>query len=306
MRGSTCGVTSNVTTQFTRATASWLAATIDRTAIRPSVQTSTGLPWALATRSPARVSVIRTIPPTYSSDGRPAAGSPQPLPGGKARRHGTLQLSHALADQVETNVRRAVVAALGGRAFLRQVNRLSCHVAFEAPAVFGDLLHHVAIAVASGEFHPAVDSAGVLPQRLLHHAHGLDEFAPIERAQVAQAADAVAHRHLVGGLFLVFRLHHLLNRPAGFGETLLDPGERQGQRWTLPLQAARQFGHERALHRRVRASHVGDGHNQVLRILLGGLDQLVRPGVGADSGRCARRRRAPPRGEGSRSAPGAA
>ena len=63
--------------------------------------------------------------------------------------------------------------------------------------------------------------------------------------------------------------------------------------WTLPLQAARQFGDKRALHRRVRARHVGDDHDQVLRILLGGLDQLVRPGVGAIAADAVGRRCAP-------------
>ena len=36
-----------------------------------------------------------------------------------------------------------------------------------------------------------------------------------------------------------------------------------------------------AIHRRVGARHVGDDHDQVFRIPLGGLDQLVGPGVGA-------------------------
>ena len=64
MRGSARGVASNVTAQFTRATAIWLAATINKTAIGPSVQISARLPWALTSRHPANVRVLKTIPPT--------------------------------------------------------------------------------------------------------------------------------------------------------------------------------------------------------------------------------------------------
>ena len=64
IRGNVCGVTTNVTSQFTTATASWLAATIQRMPIRQSSQILAVLPWALSVRSPARASVNRTIPPT--------------------------------------------------------------------------------------------------------------------------------------------------------------------------------------------------------------------------------------------------
>ena len=46
---------------------------------------------------------------------------------------------------------------------------------------------------------------------------------------------------------------------------LLDPGERQRERWALSLQGARELGHEGAYHRRIRARHVGDDEDQALR-----------------------------------------
>ena len=48
----------------------------------------------------------------------------------------------------------------------------------------------------------------------------------------------------------------------------------------MPLQAARQFGHECAIQGRVGASHVGNRQDQVFGILLGGLHQPIGPGGG--------------------------
>ena len=87
----------------------------------------------------------------------------------------------------------------------------------------------------------------------------------------------VADRDLVARLLLRFRLHQLLDRLARFGQSLLDPGERQGERRAVSLQPARELGDERAHHRRVRARHVRDHEDQALRIVLGDLHHLVGP-----------------------------
>ena len=84
----------------------------------------------------------------------------------------------------------------------------------------------------------------ILAQLLVDHTHRLDEFAPVHRPQEAQAADAVAHRHLVFGLLPDLRLHQVFDGPTGFGEPLFDPGERQCQGGALPLQPARQLRNE--------------------------------------------------------------
>jgi hypothetical protein len=68
----------------------------------------------------------------------------------------------------------------------------------------------------------------------------------------------------------------LLDRLAGLSESLLDPGERQGQSRALPLQPARKFRYKRAHHRQIRARHVGNQQNQALRVLLGNLRHLIR------------------------------
>src|SRR3546814_14126904 len=67
------------------------------------------------------------------------------------------------------------------------------------------LFHHVAVAVAGGEIHRRVDAGRIFAQALLDQAAVLDEIAPVDRRQRAQAADAVADRDLIGGLLLRFQ-----------------------------------------------------------------------------------------------------
>ena len=100
-----------------------------------------------------------------------------------------------------------------------RANWIACarHLAFGDAAALRNLLHHVAVAVTGGKIHLAIDVPRVLAQGLLDNAHRLDELAPVHRAQETEAADAVAHRNLIGGLLLVLRPHQLLDRQAGLG-----------------------------------------------------------------------------------------
>ena len=95
----------------------------------------------------------------------------------------------------------------------------------------------MAVAVAGGKIHPAIDAFRIFPQGLLDDAQGLDDLGPVRRAQIPQAADAVADGDLNGGLLLVLRLHQLRYSQARFGEALLDPGQRQAQGGAVALQA---------------------------------------------------------------------
>src|SRR3972149_371397 len=54
---------------------------------------------------------------------------------------------------------RSKVAALHGRALVRQLDRLERHFAFGEPAALGYLLHDVTVAITGGKIHLAVDSA---------------------------------------------------------------------------------------------------------------------------------------------------
>ena len=207
----------------------------------------------------------------------------------KAHSHAALELRQAFVDEVVAHMRAARVAA-----GLRQRDSLPRHIGFGEGTAFRHPFDRVPVAVAAGEVHRGVH--GILAQRALDHAHRLDELAPVGRAQQAQAADAVAHRDLVGSLLLGFGLHQLLDGRTGFGKPLLDPGERQCERGALPLQPARQLSDERAHHRRVRARHVGNHQDQALRVLRRHRQHLVGPGASAvalGGGRDEARRHAP-------------
>src|SRR5260370_40426637 len=126
---------------------------------------------------------------------------------GDARLRAALELRQSLIDEIEAYMSRSIAGALGGRGCLRQLDRFTRHLAFREGARLGDPLHDVAIAVARGEIHFAVGSAGILAEGLLDHAHGLDKLAPVHRAKKTQAADAVTDGNLIGGLLLNFGLH---------------------------------------------------------------------------------------------------
>ena len=79
----------------------------------------------------------------------------------------------------------------------------------------GDLLNHVAVAVAGGKTHFAVYTLGILAERALDNAHGLDELTPVGGIQEPETGDAVADGDLIGGLPLVLGPHQFFNRCPG-------------------------------------------------------------------------------------------
>ena len=166
-----------------------------------------------------------------------------------------FKLRQSLVDQVVAYMSRAIIFACRvvfmGRARTRKPERVGCHFYFRQHAVFRKLLHYVTVAVASGKIHFDVSTVGILTQGLLDSAHRLDKFAPVHGSQETEAADAVAHRHLVGRLLLVLRLHQVLYRHAELGEVLLDPGERHSQGRALSLKPAGKFRDKRTRQRRV-------------------------------------------------------
>ena len=178
-------------------------------------------------------------------------------------------------------MRRPRIVTGGSDRLAGEVDREPGHLRFRPAASPGNRFHDVAVLVSRGEVHQGVGAGRVLPQRPLHAALRLDEVAPVGGPEVPQAADAVADRDLVGGLMLVLRLHQVLDRQAVLGQPLFDPGERQGQRRALALQAAGELGDERSHHRRVRPRHVGDRQDEALGVFRRDRRHLVRPVVGA-------------------------
>ena len=177
----------------------------------------------------------------------------------------------APANQVIADMRHARVdARRRGLCFPGELDRAPGHLGLRERAPLRDFFDRMAIAVAAGKVHPRVGTGGIVAQGSLDNTHGFDELAPIQCAQEAQAADAVADRNLVGGLLLVPRLHHLLDGLSRLGQNLLDPGQRQCKGKASPLQPAREFRYEWGRHWRMRARHVRDHQHQAFRIFLSG------------------------------------
>ena len=167
------------------------------------------------------------------------------------------------------------------------IGRLLCqgdgavrHLGFGLARFARELFNDMPIAVAGRKIHLRVDSGRIHAQDVLHVARGFDELAPIDRFEQTQATDAVADRHLVCGFLLVGRVDELIDRHARFLQAVFDPCDRQCQRSAVSLQAAHQFGDERAAYRRLRARHVGDDHDQAFRIALDDVDHRVGPACG--------------------------
>ncbi len=146
--------------------------------------------------------------------------------------------------------------------------------------MLGRFFDHVPAGVAGGEIGLGIHAGRIAAQGLLDKAHGFDEFAPVHRFEKSQAANAIADRHLVGRLLLIFPVQQLLDRRAVGGQALLDPGERIGQRRAATVQPSLQLGDKGAGHRRLATGHVGRDQNQLLRLGIGHFQHAVGPMVG--------------------------
>ncbi|KAF5056936.1 hypothetical protein DSECCO2_362080 [anaerobic digester metagenome] len=127
---------------------------------------------------------------------KPPAEGAQRRSGRPAHLHEPLKPGKSVIDQIETDMRLAFLV-LARRAFPGQFQRPARHLGFGVWAFFCRLFNKVAIAVAGGKIHPAVDGNRVLPKNALDRAQGLDKIVPVRGVQGAQAADAVADGDLV-------------------------------------------------------------------------------------------------------------
>ncbi|MDT4817730.1 hypothetical protein FQZ97_508130 [compost metagenome] len=203
----------------------------------------------------------------------------QPLPALPERQaygQALFEFRTPVVDQVVADV----AGDTPGRCAARQFEGGAGHGRFRVFAVLCQVLHHMAVMVARGELHGVVDAGRVLVQGLFDMAHGLDEVAPVGCRQQAQAGDAVADGHLVGGLLLGIGRYQTLDAQPRFGQVLLDPAQGQCQRRALALQPPRQLGDEGTGHRRGGARHVRHRQYDALGVLLGDLGQPVRPVIG--------------------------
>ena len=105
----------------------------------------------------------------------------------------------------------------------------------------------MAVAVAAAEVHPAVDARRIPLQHLLDEAHALEELAPVEGRNQAQAGDQVGHARLCRRLVLSFRANDVLERlPARLEERLELVIEVRGQRAEVP-RVLQQAGDKRMM-----------------------------------------------------------
>ena len=127
---------------------------------------------------------------------------------------------------------------LGITGVLRQFNRHARDARLGNFAALGKPVNYMTVFIARRKIHAAIHIAPILQQNLFDDTHRLHKHAPIVSAQKTQTADTVANGNLINRLLLIFRLHHLLNGHAFFGQTLFNPGQRQGQCGAMALQTA--------------------------------------------------------------------
>ena len=130
------------------------------------------------------------------------------LPGDAA-----LERPAAGANQVIADVRRAIVR----RAHVHLSRPLDALEREQQLGLAGrqrQLLDRMPVAVAAAEVHLAVDAGGIALQHLLDQADALEELAPVERRDEAEAGDQVGHAGLLGGLVLPVRADRVLHRLA--------------------------------------------------------------------------------------------
>ena len=170
-------------------------------------------------------------------DARPPWGEP----GGHPHETTAKLVHEAVAACVDQPV--ANVGFAGGRSLGADRTRLMCEchgplrdLLFASASPPRDPLDAGAVAVAGGEVHPGIHVGRIITERLFHDAVAGDEVAPIVDREKPQAADAVADRHLIGGVRLAFGQHQLLDREALPSEAMLEPRAGQREGWRVALQ----------------------------------------------------------------------
>src|SRR5690242_14815008 len=137
-----------------------------------------------------------------------------------------LELSQSFIDEIESYmsprcvISTAVAVRLG---VARQLERFAGNLHFGHGTDPCNSLHHMPVAVATGEIHPPVDTPRIFPQCLLDSTDAFHKLAPVDSAQSAQAIDTVGDGNLVCCLLLVSQLNHLIDRLIRLGQPLLYP-----------------------------------------------------------------------------------
>ena len=162
-------------------------------------------------------------------------------------RHADLERAAAGANQVIAHVRRAIV----GRAHVHlpgSFDALESQQQLRLPGRPGQLLHRVAVAVAAPEIHLAVDARRVALQHLLDQADALEELAPVERADEAQAGDEIGDGGLLGRLLLPVDPDGVLHRFAAVRQQRVELPVHGRSNRAKRARASKEPGDERRVH----------------------------------------------------------
>ena len=286
-----CGVTSSVASQFTsadRQLAARPAAASAPTSAQPAPRRPHRHRARLAARTAASSAASRAIAPRYS--GQRAAPSPGATAPAKrhAHPHRALELRHARVDQVVADVRAPVVVAAvpaRGRSPASRDRRAAPPRSRRARLRLREPLDDVAVAVARGEVHAAVDvrpgpRAACARRRSCVSTNSRQSIAPRKR----RLPMLLLIETWSAACCWFSGLHQLLD-----GQAATRPAAARSRSAAAPAPAPwpcsrRASSATNGLrHRRVRARHVGDHQDQALRVVLGGLASSGRPSASATS-----------------------
>ena len=181
-------------------------------------------------------------------------------------RDAALELPPSGADQVIADVRLARVGGPHVR-LPRPFDALQREQQLSLAGRHRQFLDGMAIPVAAAEVHPAVDASRVALEDLLDQAHALEELAPIERRDQAEAADQVRHAGLCGRLVLPFRPDRVLDRLSARGE----------RRVQLLVQPRRDCAERARALKQTRDERVMDLLRPLVEALVYGFDRRGQP-----------------------------
>lgn len=171
------------------------------------------------------------------------------------------------ADQVVADVRFARLR--------RPFRDLPCafdafqrHAHLPVAGRFRDLFDRMPVAIAAGEVHARIHTGGIALQDLLDQTDALEELAPVERRDEAEAPDQVGHERLLARLMPRFRTNRVLHRLAARAQRSIELAPEIRRARMLP-GALEQSNHERRMH--LRRPGLPDAGGRLQRV-----DQSIR------------------------------
>ena len=190
-----------------------------------------------------------------------------------------LERRLASVDEVEAHVRLECRGTAAHGRGTGGVDRGGCDFLFRHPAAPGEPLYRVAIVIARAERHRRVHTGRIAAQDGFGETRLLDEIAPVDVADRAEAGDAVGHHELAEREALGGALHGLLHAHHVLADPLLQPEQRRevGAAAAHLLQESRE---ERGRQLPRLVHEVGERTREHLGTRIVGGEQTRHPCVG--------------------------